>query len=133
MQPMRFSRTTLYFMRFGAIPPGHFFTNVLSLRCSVRGSAPVRFPQALSGVSLNKVVLILSTSVVHLAQIRCQQFRSVRKRYSAVIPRASTRSELTVDYRECFEALVRYSYRPKHPPFHGSRLGPIFLMYDQGL
>ena len=40
----------------------------------------MRTLQALCSVPLNKVVLILSTSVVHYVQIRCQQNRSVRKK-----------------------------------------------------
>jgi hypothetical protein len=53
--------------RFGAIPPGHFFTNALRLKCSVYGSSPMRSPKVLCSVPLNKSVLIPSTSVIHSA------------------------------------------------------------------
>ena len=58
--------------RFGAIPLRRFFTNALPLKCSIHGCAPMRTPQALCSIPLNKVVLIPSTSVVHYVQIRCQ-------------------------------------------------------------
>jgi len=51
--------------RFGAIPPGHFFTNALPSKYPVHGSTLMCFPKALYSVLLNSIMLIPSTSVVH--------------------------------------------------------------------
>ena len=77
-------------------------------------------PQTLCSVPLNKVVLIPSTRVIRYVEIRYQQNKSVRRRHSAVILRASMRLELIVNYRERLEAPVWYSNRSKYFQFHGS-------------
>ena len=53
------------FKRFGAIPPGHFFTNALPSKCLVHGSAPMCSPKAVYSVILNRMMLIPSMSVVN--------------------------------------------------------------------